>query len=62
MFNKYTPLWLPKGSVRALLAFLLTGTFVVAVFNLPLEQVAVITPITLMIVKDYFADRKAAEE
>jgi hypothetical protein len=55
--NRSQPLWMPRGSVRAILALVFAVGFIVAVFNLPPEQVAVLSGMTGLVVKDYFSTR-----
>lgn len=62
MFNKSQPLWLPKGSVRGILALAFTFGFIVSVFTLPIEQAAVLGGMTGIVVKDYFANRQNASD
>lgn len=57
MFSKYTPLWMPKGSVRGLLALGFGFGFIYAVFVLPADQTAILGAMTGIVVKDYFDKR-----
>lgn len=51
------PLWMPRGSVRAILAIALVVAFIVAVFVLNVEKIAVLSPVALIVIKDYFEGR-----
>ena len=52
------PLWLPEGSVRALLAFVLVGSTIYALLEQGLEISAPLFILTTVVVKDYFEVRK----
>ena len=55
--TQYNPLFLPEGSVRALMALIVIAAFVaICLYTKNIEALAVITT---MIAKDYF-DRKKA--
>jgi hypothetical protein len=61
MFNSKTPLWMPNGSVRALLALLI----VVPVFVISLKSGVVLTGdqvigLTSLILTAYFVQKAAA--
>ena len=51
MFDKTQPLWLPKGSVQAILALFIVGAFVVVVLRSPIvfEGKDVLTVVTLVL-------------
>ena len=54
---KYNPLFLPEGSVRALMALTVIAAFVaICLYTKNIEALAVITT---MIAKDYFERKKA---
>lgn len=55
MFDKKQPLWLPKGSVRAILALMGLGSFVlVCIKNNDIENLKLIA---VMVGTAYFVDR-----
>lgn len=54
------PLWLPKGSVRALLAFLVVGAAIAAVFVLGVEKAAPLLALAGVVVERYFGSRSDA--
>ena len=54
--TKYNPLFLPEGSVRALMALTVISAFVaICLYTKNIEALAVITT---MIAKDYFVSKK----
>lgn len=57
MFNNNTPLWLPEGSVRSILAFALTGAAIVASFVEGSAPDQYLWPAALVVNGFYFADR-----
>ena len=57
MFNKDQPLWLPKGSIRALLASALIGATIASAF-VHAEITAGLLTLATVVVKDYFEARK----
>lgn len=57
MFDKEQPLWLPKGSVRALIASALIGATIASAF-VHLEIAAGLLTLATVVVKDYFEARK----
>ena len=53
---QYNPLFLPEGSVRALMALIVISAFVaICLYTKNIEALAVITT---MIAKDYFTSKK----
>lgn len=56
MFNNDKPLWLPEGSVRAILAIVLTGAAIVASFVQALPE-QYLWPAALVVNTFYFVDR-----
>lgn len=61
MLDKSQPLWLPKGSVRAILAIVLVGAGVVAAFALP-GVPEWFPPLVAMVVTAYFVQRASASQ
>ena len=55
--NGEQPLWLPQGSVRALLAMALVGATIASAFVRP-EIVAGLLTLTTVVIKDYFQARQ----
>lgn len=54
--TKHNPLFLPEGSVRALMALVVISAFVaICLYTTNIEALAVITT---MIAKDYFVSKK----
>ena len=59
MFDKDQPLWLPKGSIRALIAMSLIGASIYAGLVLrELGESAGLFVMGMAVVKDYFEARK----
>lgn len=54
------PLWMPKGSVRALLAFVIVIAAIVAVFVLGAELAAALLTLAGVVVERYFGSRGEA--
>jgi len=54
------PLWLPTGSVRALLALVVVVSAVVAVFILSAEQAGLLLAFAGVVMIFYFEQRKGA--
>ncbi len=52
------PLWMPEGSVRATLAYILVGSTVYALLTQGLDISAPLFILTTVVVKDYFEVRK----
>lgn len=57
MVESQNPLWLPQGSVRALLALTLIGATIASAFVRP-EIAAGLLTLATVVVKDYFEARK----
>lgn len=55
--NQAHPLWLPKGSIRSLLALALVGATIASAFVRPEITPGLLTLATV-VVKDYFEARK----
>ena len=53
------PLWLPEGSIRALLALSVVGSAVVGVFVLPPEQSGLLLGLTGAALAFYFKARES---
>lgn len=62
--KKYEPLWMPRGSVRAIMALLvvlsLPGVILLYSFgyDLPESVMAFVTAVVLLVVREYFGSRK----
>ncbi len=54
------PLWMPEGSVRATLAYILVGSTVYALLTQGLDVSAPLFILTTVVVKDYFEVRKGS--
>lgn len=54
------PLWMPKGSVRALLAFTVIVAAIVAVFVLGVADAAALLALAGVVVERYFGSRGEA--
>jgi len=57
MVDSQNPLWLPQGSVRALLALALIGATIASAFARP-EIAPGLLILATVVVKDYFEARK----
>lgn len=53
------PLWLPEGSVRAILAISIIGTFIY--FCIITGNTEALVAIAVMVSKDYFQSRQTSE-
>ncbi len=51
------PLWLPEGSVRALLALAVVGSAIAGVFTLPVESAALLLALAGVVFSSYFKSR-----
>lgn len=54
------PLWMPKGSVRALLAFVIVCAAIAAVFTIGAAEAAAILTLAGVVVERYFGSRGPA--
>lgn len=52
-----SPLWLPEGSVRAILALIVVGSAVVGVFVLPAEAAGLLLALAGVVFAFYFQAR-----
>jgi len=63
----HEPLWMPRGSVRALIALLVTGSLpglvlLLAVgYTLPDSAMGFVTAAVMLVMRDYFGSRNAEE-
>jgi len=61
----HEPLWMPRGSVRALIALLVTGSLpglvlLLAVgYTLPDSAMGFVTAAVMLVMRDYFGSRNA---
>ncbi len=56
------PLWIPTGSIRALIALAFVAATIAAVFVLEPGRYDVLLPFTGAVVERYFRDRRDAQE
>lgn len=57
MLNGQNPLWMPTGSVRAIMALALVGATIASAFVMPEIAVGLLT-LTTIVIKDYFRARE----